>query len=933
MPLHPFNQTILALSLSFLFPCVYASDIVNPQAIIGLTDDIAAQYSGKKVKIGVLDGGYQVEHVLVNRDKLHPIIFELTNSDGEKESFNPNVYNIETDKDEQGKEKRSYSVHGGQVAGVIGAKALASYQYAGGVAKDAELYLATFEADNPATQSLSASQANDDEEMEEEPTESKENQSLLSSNQPSLQFQRLALATGMNKLVAKRVFAINNSWNEDPVGHTVQEMDDAYRETILQAKNNPLLDAIENAVKQDTLLVFAAGNEEKKQAGIFAVLPRYLPQLESHYLSVIAVDDKHELESSYSNHCGASKNWCVAAPGSLAVLNTAGAETGEKIAGFVHAGGTSFAAPVVTGSLALLKERFPDFTTTQIRDTLLTTAKDLGQSGIDDTFGWGVIDMSSAIKGPRQLLKDEVYVLSRDDVWSNDLTAPYSLSKKGAATLTLNGQNRLHGINVQEGKLVLNGQTSVNTVMNQAHLAVADLNLTQSLIASPNSTLELVGKQGINAQGQTAVVQLAGKLAVNESLQQRAQAGDTIAQVVKLTHGASYQGGFDELAPSATLANQGLRQDVFFKDQSIEVVAHMNQPIQDASATINGQYGLQALNQLRDSHFALKKGLYNDWLQQALAGRHAQGLHYHIGNGIYADSIDNIRRQSALGLHRLNQRSSVYRDLSVAKNQMWLEQGKQQYASKGVNHHEATDFSSWHTEWGAAHQFSPQWTVASAVSHTQSKVNKPQSHSRTQQTSVGLAAHYMPQTTGWFSHAALQAAQVNYRQNRFFNTTHLGSANNRGRLWGMAMGAGYRFTPQGWQFEPHLGLQAIHLKMKALDERGEWGITTPAIKQTDWNLASGIRVKKAFQVNGWTIIPDLEMNYLHRLNQGKTQLHGTMAGVALTNESSTYGKRQFDIGAHLTLSKKKWFASAGIQHQLLNQGKGKRWQMKLGMQF
>lgn len=912
----PFPKTILAITLSCFSIYGYAATI-NPQPTIGLSQEIANQYSGEGVKVGVVDSGFSVDHPLANKEHLRSLTFTLTDPDGKQDSFNPNIYDAESTK--QGTE---YSLHGGPVAGVIGAKSLAKENYAGGIAPNSIVYLTSYDPVQATPIVI------DDDDDEPEP-------SLLLTMDRDIQYARKTMATALNHVAKQDVLAINNSWNENPVSDDVKDMDTTYQMVIQTDNNNILLNAIKQAVKQDRILVFAAGNESMQQAGIFAALPRYLPELESHYLSVVSIDKNNRLHD-YSNHCGITQNWCIAAPGSLTVLHTTGFAENKKIASLTYEEGTSFAAPVATGSLALLKQRFPYFSPTQIRDTLLTTATDIGAKGVDSQFGWGVINLGKAIHGPAQLLRDEVYTVSQDDVWSNRLLGQqYAFTKQGNAALALNGQNnQLQTIDVQAGKLALNGKTSARNVFNHAHLAVADLTVNQQFQSHANSTLELVGKQGITAQGQQTSVALAGKLAVNEQLHANAVAGETVAHVVQLKDGATYQGGFDELAKSNTLSAKGLRQDVYFKDKAIEVAVNPNQAIRDTAAEGNGTLGLNALNKLRDSRLALKRGLYNDWLQQALAGNHAQGLHYHIGNGIYADSVDWLRSHSALDLQRLNQRVHGLHDLPMTQNHVWLEQGNDNYTAKRVHHHEAADLRSRHTELGMAHKLSPTLLLAGTVTHTQADVEKTQANSRIKQTEANVALHYMPNhTNGWFAQTAMKAAQVKYRQNRMFNKTPLGAASNTGRLWGAEARTGYRFAQHDWQFEPHLGVQAIHLNMKGLQEAGELGIHTPTVKQTDWNLTSGVQVKKALHAGDWVITPDLAVNYIRRLNHGKTQLHGTMAGVDIDSTATTYGKNQVVIGSNLTFAKNKWLASVGMKHHLLNHGKGNSWHVKLGLQF
>ena len=60
--------------------------------------------------------------------------------------------------------------------------------------------------------------------------------------------------------------------------------------------------------------------------------------------------------------------------------------------------GTSMAAPHVSGVAALLLAQDPTFTPDRIRDALESTAEDLGDSGRDDTYGWGLIDAQEALQ-------------------------------------------------------------------------------------------------------------------------------------------------------------------------------------------------------------------------------------------------------------------------------------------------------------------------------------------------------------------------------------------------------------------------------------------------------------------------------------------------------------------------------------------------------
>lgn len=63
--------------------------------------------------------------------------------------------------------------------------------------------------------------------------------------------------------------------------------------------------------------------------------------------------------------------------------------------------GTSMAAPFVSGLLALLKEQYPELSAPDLRSILQKTVIDLGDSGRDPYYGYGLVQYSERIKrGP-----------------------------------------------------------------------------------------------------------------------------------------------------------------------------------------------------------------------------------------------------------------------------------------------------------------------------------------------------------------------------------------------------------------------------------------------------------------------------------------------------------------------------------------------------
>lgn len=65
--------------------------------------------------------------------------------------------------------------------------------------------------------------------------------------------------------------------------------------------------------------------------------------------------------------------------------------------GFWRVQGTSFAAPLVSATAALIRARWPQLTAGDVIQRLIGTARDLGAPGRDDRFGFGMVDPLRAL--------------------------------------------------------------------------------------------------------------------------------------------------------------------------------------------------------------------------------------------------------------------------------------------------------------------------------------------------------------------------------------------------------------------------------------------------------------------------------------------------------------------------------------------------------
>ena len=131
--------------------------------------------------------------------------------------------------------------------------------------------------------------------------------------------------------------------------------------------------------------------------------PTRIAELRGHLVAVVAVapdsdgDGSHEI-ADFSNRCGIAKDWCIAAPGEdvrVAYFGPYEGTAGARRNG--TGGGTSFAAPMVTGALVVMKDYFRDeLYNTDLVARLLATANKSGIYADADVYGQGLLDLAAA---------------------------------------------------------------------------------------------------------------------------------------------------------------------------------------------------------------------------------------------------------------------------------------------------------------------------------------------------------------------------------------------------------------------------------------------------------------------------------------------------------------------------------------------------------
>ena len=157
-----------------------------------------------------------------------------------------------------------------------------------------------------------------------------------------------------------------------------------------------------------TIVVRAAGNEGELWPSPQAAYPALFPEMRGHHLTVIALDPMTREKASYSNGCGglpddwnryrSGRHYCLAAPGTVNAVDFDGTVSRRSH----EVNGTSFAAPVVSGAIALLMEHFRTgrggLGNTAVARRVVDTADNSGLYAESFVYGAGLLDLETALR-------------------------------------------------------------------------------------------------------------------------------------------------------------------------------------------------------------------------------------------------------------------------------------------------------------------------------------------------------------------------------------------------------------------------------------------------------------------------------------------------------------------------------------------------------
>ena len=206
---------------------------------------------------------------------------------------------------------------------------------------------------------------------------------------------------------------------------------DLYSRSELRDNLRHAIAALEQADTRDkTIFIWAAGNAHGDNCAsdapwcvdgrvvadsveVLSGLTVHFESLRGHNIAVVATGEGGGI-ADFSNRCGSAAEWCLAAPGHRVRVAYFG-PFDEDTPGFREVrteSGTSLAAPMVTGGLALMKHQFRNqLPNTDLVTRLFATANREGIYADQSIYGHGMMDLGAAtspVGGSRFALGERV---------------------------------------------------------------------------------------------------------------------------------------------------------------------------------------------------------------------------------------------------------------------------------------------------------------------------------------------------------------------------------------------------------------------------------------------------------------------------------------------------------------------------------------------
>ncbi len=191
---------------------------------------------------------------------------------------------------------------------------------------------------------------------------------------------------------------------------------DGYAEQDLRDNYGRTIAAMAQAdAEEKTILVWAAGNSNERECdpsatdncrygflnavspNVWGGLPARIEELRGHSIAVVGVRPADGELSWFSNRCGIAADYCIAAPAERIPVAYFGPLGGAAGRAYTATLSTGYAAAMVSGGLAIMKQLFRDrLSNTELVARLLETADRSGVYADRALYGRGLVDLGAA---------------------------------------------------------------------------------------------------------------------------------------------------------------------------------------------------------------------------------------------------------------------------------------------------------------------------------------------------------------------------------------------------------------------------------------------------------------------------------------------------------------------------------------------------------
>ena len=314
--------------------------------------------------------------------------------------------------------------------------------------------------------------------------------------------------------------------------------------------------------------------------------------------------------------------------------------------GFEQIGESGKEMVVPKGAEVLLETRFPYLDETQRRYVLKTTGIDSGYPVLDDTEGWGRLNLFEAANGYGSFETDVVINMdaskggfNAEDSWLNDIDGDGQLVKQGSGSLILAGDNTYKGGTIiEDGSLVAYSKSAFgNGEVNNISGTVAE-NVEGNVVINNDFTQGDNGVLAVNLESDDDCIIINGNAYLDGTLKVVIEQGYTLSDKVKIMEYSQLEdnSAFD------SIEFEGIPADYDAK------VVYENDGLYLVNASVELEVNIEQLKSLIETAEALDDSIYTvdsyEAVVEAIVDAKAVLEEENINNDFVLEALNNLQQ-------------------------------------------------------------------------------------------------------------------------------------------------------------------------------------------------------------------------------------------------------------------------------------------------